>query len=84
MDTYSKYGGTYNKNGVKYVPPTRSPYISSLSRYKDQLKYLDTSFFSKDSEKILKTLDVPFRDEMILGREADRIRHSAELQVISR
>ncbi|XP_037036427.1 hexosaminidase D isoform X2 [Bradysia coprophila] len=79
-DIYAKYGGIYNKNGVKYVPPTRSPYISSLSRYKDQLKYLDTSFFSKDSEKILKTLDVPFRDEMILGREAERIRHSAELQ----
>lgn len=72
------------KNGAihyKYVPPTRSQYAGSLSRYNDHLKFLDTSIFSKDSEKILKTLDVPSRDEIIRGREADHIRHSAEMQV---
>lgn len=75
-----------SKNGAilsKYIPPTRSQYMGSLSRYKDHLKFLDTSIFSRDSEKVLKTLDVPSREDIIRGREADRIRHSAEMQVIT-
>lgn len=82
VDIFPKSGAIYKKNAAKYIPPTRRPDVGSLSRFKDHLKFLDRDIFSKDSEKILKTLDIPSREEIIIrGREADRIRHSAEMQV---
>lgn len=63
------------------MPPTNNGYASSLSRFKEHLKFFDKGIFSKDSEKILQNLDVPSRDEIGRRREAERIRHSAEMQV---
>lgn len=82
MNFQSKDLDIFSKNAVRYVPPTRSAYLGSLSRYKDKLNFLDTSIFSKDSEKILKTFDSPSREEINRGKEADRIRHLAQMQVI--
>lgn len=84
IELLSKYGAINKKNALRYVPPTRisyRPYGASLSRYKDHLKFLDTSIFSKDSEKIMKTFDVVSGEEIILGIDAERTRHSAEMQV---
>lgn len=81
MELLTKYGAINNKHALRYVPPTRSSYGAGLSRYKDNLKFLDTSIFSKDSEKILKTFDVVSGEEIILGIETERSRHSAEMQV---
>lgn len=77
VEKFYENDAIHKKIPVTYVPPTRS-----LSRYKDHRKVLDKGIFSKDSEKILKTFDVSSREEISRVREADRIRHSADMQVI--